>query len=382
TSALIVEGCIMMRKCHLNTCPVGIATQDKDLRAKYTGKPEHVVNFVHFLATELREIMAELGFKTIDEMVGRVDKLKAREGVKHWKAKQLHLEKLLYRMYVREEDNTFKNMEQNHGIEEALDNELIESMQEAIANKTPIKKEIKLRNINRTVGTMLSAEMTRKYGETGLPDDTMVIKANGTAGQSFGAFVNSGITFEIEGDANDYFGKGLCGGKLILYPPANSTFEANDTVILGNVAFYGATSGESYIYGLAGERFCVRNSGANVVVGAIGEHGCEYMTGGRVVILGEIGKNFGAGMSGGIAYIYDENDTLSRRINKGMVDLDRVETQEDSDEIRGLIENYVKYTGSKEANDILEDWESAKAKFIKVMPRDYKRVLNEKKKEQ
>ena len=382
TSALIVEGCIMMRKCHLNTCPVGIATQDKELRAKYTGKPEHVVNFVRFLATELREIMAELGFRTIHEMVGRVDKLKAREGVKHWKAKQLHLEKLLYRMYVREEDNTFKSMEQNHGIGEALDNELIESMQEAIENKTPIKKEIKLRNINRTVGTMLSAEMTRKYGEVGLPDDTIYIKANGTAGQSFGAFVNSGITFEIEGDANDYFGKGLCGGKLILYPPANSTFEANDTVILGNVAFYGATSGESYIYGLAGERFCVRNSGANVVVGAIGDHGCEYMTGGRVVILSEIGKNFGAGMSGGIAYIYDKNDTLSQRINKGMVDLDRIETDADANEVRGMIENYIKYTDSKEANDILEDWENAKAKFIKVMPRDYKRVLNDKKKEQ
>ena len=375
TSALIVEGCIMMRKCHLNTCPVGIATQDKDLRAKYTGKPEHVVNFVRFLATELREIMAELGFKTIHEMVGRVDKLKAREGVKHWKAKHLQLDRLLYRMYVREEDNTFKSMEQNHGIEEALDNELIESMREAIENKTPIKKEIKLRNINRTVGTMLSAEMTRKYGEVGLPDDTMMIKANGTAGQSFGAFVNSGITFEIEGDANDYFGKGLCGGKLILYPPANSTFEANDTVILGNVAFYGATSGESYIYGLAGERFCVRNSGANVVVGAIGDHGCEYMTGGRVVILGEIGKNFGAGMSGGIAYIYDKDDKFAQRINEGMVDLDRIETKEDSDEVKTMIENYIKYTGSKEADDILEDWESAKSKFIKVMPRDYKRVL-------
>ena len=375
TSALIVEGCIMMRKCHLNTCPVGIATQDKDLRAKYTGKPEHVVNFVRFLATELREIMAELGFKTIHEMVGRVDKLKAREGVKHWKAKHLQLDRLLYRMYVREEDNTFKSMEQNHGIEEALDNELIESMREAIENKTPIKKEIKLRNINRTVGTMLSAEMTRKYGEAGLPDDTMMIKANGTAGQSFGAFVNSGITFEIEGDANDYFGKGLCGGKLILYPPANSTFEANDTVILGNVAFYGATSGESYIYGLAGERFCVRNSGANVVVGAIGDHGCEYMTGGRVVILGEIGKNFGAGMSGGIAYIYDKDDKFAQRINEGMVDLDKIETKEDSDEVKTMIENYIKYTGSKEADDILEDWESAKSKFIKVMPRDYKRVL-------
>jgi len=375
TSALIVEGCIMMRKCHLNTCPVGIATQDKDLRAKYTGKPEHVVNFVRFLATELREVMAELGFRTINEMVGRVDKLKAREGVKHWKAKHLHLEKLLYRMYVREEDSKYKTMTQNHGIEDALDNELIKTMRDAIDNKTPIKTEIRLRNINRTVGTMLSAEMTRKYGEEGLPDDTIYIKANGTGGQSFGAFVNSGITFEIEGDANDYFGKGLCGGKLILYPPVNSTFEANETVILGNVAFYGATSGEAYIYGLAGERFCVRNSGANVVVGAVGDHGCEYMTGGRVVVLGEIGKNFGAGMSGGIAYIYDKDDNLSQRINGGMVDLDKIETIADEDEVRGMIENYVKYTGSKEGDEILENWESSKSKFIKVMPRDYKRVL-------
>ena len=379
TSALIVEGCIMMRKCHLNTCPVGIATQDKELRAKYTGKPEHIVNFVRFLATELREVMAELGFKTIHEMVGRVDKLKAREGVTHWKAKHLQLDKLLYRMYVREEDNTFKNMEQDHGIDKALDNELIVAMKDAIENKTITKKSIKLRNINRTVGTMLSAEMTRKYGEAGLPDDTIHIKAKGTAGQSFGAFVNSGITFEIEGDANDYFGKGLCGGKLILFPPANSTFVANDTVILGNVAFYGATSGESYIYGLAGERFAVRNSGAKIVVGAIGDHGCEYMTGGRVVILGEIGKNFAAGMSGGIAYIYDENKTLAQRINDGMVDLDSIETQEDSDEVKTMIEDYIKYTGSKEASDILDNWESNKSKFIKVMPRDYKRVLADQK---
>ncbi len=378
TSALIVEGCVMMRKCHLNTCPVGIATQDKELRKKYTGKPEYIVNYVKFLATHLREIMAELGFRTVNEMVGRVDKLKARDGVQHWKAKHLQLDKLLYRMYVREEDNTFKNMEQNHGIEEALDNELIESMRDAIENGTPTKKEIRLRNINRTVGTMLSAEMTRKYGDKGLPEDTIYIKALGTAGQSFGAFVNSGITFEIEGDANDYFGKGLCGGKLILYPPAGSSFEANSTVIVGNVSFYGATSGEAYIYGIAGERFCVRNSGANVVVAGVGDHGCEYMTGGRAVILGEIGKNFAAGMSGGIAYVYDKNDTLSGRINTEMVDLETIE-DEDEIEVKSMIENYIKYTGSKEANEILENWEQNRAKFIKVMPRDYKRVLAEQK---
>jgi glutamate synthase domain-containing protein 3 len=367
-----------MRKCHLNTCPVGIATQDKELRAKYTGKPEYVVNYVKFLATHLREIMAELGFRTVNEMVGRVDKLKAKDNVSHWKAKHLQLDKLLYRMYVREEDNTFKSMEQNHGIEEALDNELIESMQDALKNGTPTKKEIRLRNINRTVGTMLSAEMTRKYGDKGLPEDTIYIKAVGTAGQSFGAFVNSGITFEVEGDANDYFGKGLCGGKLILYPPAGSTFDAHNTVIVGNVSFYGATSGEAYIYGIAGERFCVRNSGANVVVAGVGDHGCEYMTGGRAVILGEIGKNFAAGMSGGIAYVYDKDSTLSGRINTEMVDLDTIE-DEDEAEVKSMIENYIKYTGSKEASEILDSWSSSKSKFIKVMPKDYKRVLAEQK---
>ena len=379
TSALIVEGCIMMRKCHLNTCPVGVATQDKELRKKYTGKPEYVVNFVKFLATQLREIMAELGFRTVNEMVGRVDKLKAKEGVEHWKAKHLQLDKLLYRMYVRENDSTYKTIEQNHGIEEALDNELIESFKESIEHKTPLKKEIKIRNVNRTVGTMLSAEMTRKYGEEGLPEDTIYINAKGTAGQSFGAFVNSGITFEVEGDANDYFGKGLCGGKLILYPPKNSTFDADNTVIVGNVAFYGATSGEAYIYGIAGERFCVRNSGAKVVVSGVGDHGCEYMTGGRVVILGEIGKNFGAGMSGGIAYVYDRDNTLSCRINTGMVDLDAIESQEDETEVKSMIENYIKYTDSQKAKDILQNWEENKSKFIKVMPQDYKRVLNEQK---
>ena len=377
TSALVVEGCIMMRKCHLNTCPVGIATQDKDLRAKYTGKAEYVVNFVKFLATELREIMAELGFRTVDEMVGRVDKLKAKNDVKHFKAKHLELERLLHKMHVRSEDTPYKTMQQDHGIDMALDNKLIELAKDAIENKTPIKENIKLRNINRTVGTMLSFVMTKKYGDEGLPEDTIYFKADGSCGQSFGAFVNSGITFEVEGDANDYFGKGLCGGKLILYPPKDSTYEANRSTILGNVAFYGATSGEAYIYGQAGERFCVRNSGARVVVGSVGDHGCEYMTGGRAVILGDIGKNFGAGMSGGIAYIYDENNNLKQRINTGMVDLDSIETADDETEVKSMIEKYVKYTSSKEALDILANWDDVKTRFIKVMPRDYKRVLQE-----
>ncbi|MEA3490457.1 MAG: glutamate synthase large subunit [Campylobacterota bacterium] len=377
TAALVVEGCIMMRKCHLNTCPVGIATQDKELRAKYTGKPEHVVNYIKFIATELREVMAELGFRTINEMVGRTDKLKAREGVDHWKAKHLQLDKLLHRVHLRSDDTSYNTTSQDHNLAIALDNELIELAKPALEDATAIKKEIRLRNINRTVGTMLSAEMTRKYGEAGLRDDTIYFKAMGSGGQSFGAFVNSGITFEIEGDANDYFGKGLCGGKLILYPPRDATYKADENVILGNVSFYGATSGESYIYGLAGERFCVRNSGAEVVVGAIGDHGCEYMTGGRVVILGEIGKNFAAGMSGGIAYIYDKDNQLSKRINRESVDLDRVEDASDEAELKGMIEKYISYTNSQEAVDILDDWSSSKDAFIKVMPVDYKRVLKE-----
>ncbi len=379
TAALVVEGCIMMRKCHLNTCPVGIATQDKELRAKYTGKPEHVVNYIKFIAQDLREIMAELGFKTINEMVGRTDKLKAREGVSHWKAKHLQLERLLHRVHLRSDDTAYNTTKQDHSLNVALDNELIKLAQPALKDATPIKEKIKLRNINRTVGTMLSAEMTRKYGEDGLSDDTIYFKATGSGGQSFGAFLNSGITFEVEGDANDYFGKGLCGGKLILYPPSDAIYEANENVILGNVSFYGATSGESYINGLAGERFCVRNSGAKVVVGAIGDHGCEYMTGGRVVILGEIGKNFAAGMSGGIAYIYDRDNNLSQRINRGMVDLDKIETVEDENEVKGMIENYIKYTSSKEASKILNNWDTNKDKFIKVMPIDYKRVLEHQK---
>lgn len=375
TAALIVEGCIMMRKCHLNTCPVGIATQDERLRKKYKGDPEHVVNYVKFMAQELREIMAELGFRTIHEMVGRVDKLKPKEDVSHWKAKHLDLNRLLYRMHISHEDSAHCSISQDHSIDQALDNALIDMAKPAIENATKIAEQVRLKNINRTVGTMLSAEMTRKYGEKGLAEDTIHLKATGSAGQSFGAFLNSGITFEIEGDANDYFGKGMCGGKLVLYPPKNATYEPNENVILGNVSFYGATSGEAYIYGLAGERFCVRNSGVKVVVGAVGDHGCEYMTGGRVVILGEIGKNFAAGMSGGIAYIYDEHDKLKIRVNTGLVDLDPMDDPSECEEVKGMIENYVRYTGSKEAKRLLENWDDAKAKFIKVIPIDYKRIL-------
>ncbi|NPA60147.1 MAG: glutamate synthase large subunit [Epsilonproteobacteria bacterium] len=379
TAALIVEGCVMMRKCHLNTCPVGIATQDKELRARYNGKAQHIVNYVKFIATELREIMAELGFRTIDEMVGRTDKLKSKEGVQHWKAKHLQLDKLLHKVHLRSNDTAYKTTQQEHGLDIALDNELIELAKDAIENAKKVKANINLRNINRTVGTMLSAEVTRKYGEDGLADDTIHFKATGSCGQSFSAFVTNGITFEIEGDANDYLGKGLCGGKIILYPPKGATYDANTNVILGNVSFYGATSGSAYIYGLAGERFCVRNSGAKVVVSGVGDHGCEYMTGGRVVILGEIGKNFAAGMSGGIAYIYDKDNNLTQRINKESVDLDKIETDEDEAELKAMIEEYVKSTASKEAKEILTNWKDTKKDFIKVMPVDYKRVLAEQK---
>ncbi|WP_309497577.1 glutamate synthase large subunit [Sulfurovum sp.] len=377
TSALIVEGCIMMRKCHMNTCPVGIATQDMDLRAKYAGRPEHVVNFVRFLATELREIMAELGFKTVDEMVGRVDKLQAKKDVSHWKAKHLKLDKLLHKMHIGPQDSAYRTMDQDHGIDKALDNELISHFQAAITSKEPLHKKLTIRNVHRTVGTMLSAEMTRMHGEKGLPEDTLRIDAKGTAGQSFAAFVNSGITFNIEGDANDYFGKGLCGAKLILNPPKDIGYETEESVIVGNVAFYGATSGEAYIHGKAGERFAVRNSGVNVVVSSVGDHGCEYMTGGQVVILGEIGKNFAAGMSGGIAYIYDKESNLTQRINQGSVDLDPLD--EDEATLKTMIEKYVTYTNASKASTILNDWENEKKYFIKVMPCDYKRVLNEQK---
>jgi len=375
TSALVVEGCVMMRKCHLNTCPVGIATQDKSLRKKYRGRPEDVVNYVKFMAQELREIMAELGFRTVDEMVGQADRLKARSDISHWKAKHLKLDRLLYRMRLGSGDSGHRTIGQKHGIDEAMDHRLLELAAPAIEHGRPVRAEIRLRNINRTVGTILSAEMTRKYGEEGLPDDTIYFKATGSCGQSFAAFVNRGITFEVEGDANDYFGKGLSGGRLILYPPRDSTYSANDNVILGNVSFYGATGGEAYIYGLAGERFCVRNSGAKVVVGAIGDHGCEYMTGGRTVILGEIGKNFAAGMSGGIAYIFDPEDTMKRRINTGMVDLETIEEESEANEVREMITNYLHYTGSPEAQQLLDAWEQNLPCFIKVMPIDYKRVL-------
>lgn len=378
TAALVATGCIMMRKCHLNTCPVGIATQDPELRKLFTGRPEDVVNYFTFVATELREIMAQLGFRTVDEMVGRVDKLKAPKEIHHWKAQGLDLSRLFEGMDVGL-GNMHCSVPQNHHLEKALDHELIALAKHALEPGAKIKKvveNLKIRNVNRTVGTLLSHKITKLHGEGGLPEDSLRFRFVGSAGQSFGAFAVPGLTLELEGEANDYFGKGLSGGKLILYPPEGSKFIAHENVIVGNVAFYGATSGEAYIRGLAGERFCVRNSGVHVVVDSIGDHGCEYMTGGRVTILGEIGKNFAAGMSGGIAYLWDPKQKMLDRINMSMVDLEKIDA-EDERYLSRMIERYIQHTGSVHSKRIIAEWDKTKHEFIKIMPKEYKKALLE-----
>lgn len=377
TAALVVEGCIMMRKCHLNTCPVGVATQNKTLRERFTGKAEDVVNFFHFLAQEMREIMAELGFRTVDEMVGRVDKLKKRENIAHWKYKELDLSKILHKEEARGGDTLYKSIPQDHGIDNVLDWKLLEAAQPAIENGTPVKADFKIINTDRSCGTILSHEVSKKYDDKGLPvkpHSTIHFKFKGSAGQSYGAFLAKGIKFELEGEANDYFGKGLSGGKMILYPFAESKYEPSKNQIVGNVAFYGATSGYAYIRGLAGERFCVRNSGAKAVVEGVGDHGCEYMTGGIVVILGPTGQNFAAGMSGGVAYVYDEDGTFKSKCNTGMIDFDPLEAGDYKDLKRRIDKHYL-YTNSDVAEKILSNWDVEVSKFVKVMPRDYKAVL-------
>jgi len=376
TSALIVAGCVMMRKCHLNNCPVGVATQDPELRKNFTGKPEHLVNFFMFLARDLREHMAMLGFRTVNEMVGRVDKLKVKDNITHYKAKHLKMDKLLHKAQSPG-CAPYCNEKQDFGIGGAIDHELVVMAKPALEQREKVRGSITIRNVNRAVGTMLSAEISRTYGEEGLPDDTIHIKAKGTAGQSFMAFGAKGLTFELEGEANDYFGKGLSGGKAILYPHRASTFKANENVIVGNVAFYGATSGEAYIQGIGGERFCVRNSGANVVVEAVGDHGCEYMTGGRVVILGPVGKNFAAGMSGGIAYVLDVDGRSRPRINTEMVALEPLSDATEIAGVKQMVGRHLEYTASPRAKEILDDWDAMTPRFIKVMPLDYKRVLAE-----
>ena len=376
TTALVAMGCIMMRVCHLDTCPVGVATQNPKLREKFSGSPDHVVNFLRFIAQELREIMAQLGFRTVNEMIGRADHL-VQVPSSHWKAKGLDLSRILHMPDVPESVGRYCNVSQDHGLEEALDvTKLLEICEPAIKHGEKVRAEMPISNINRVVGSITGGEITKRYGPDGLPADTVVLKFNGSAGQSFGAFIPPGMTLELEGDANDYFGKGLSGGKLILYPPVDSKFVACDEVIVGNVSFYGATAGEAYINGMAGERFCVRNSGVSAVVEAVGDHACEYMTGGRVVVLGTVGRNFAAGMSGGIAYVFDESGLFNQYCNLDMCELGPIGEQNELVEIRKMIVRHAEYTGSKKAQRILDDWEKNVTKFVRVMPRDYQRMLD------
>ena len=376
TAPLVVMGCIMMRACHLNTCPVGVATQDPELRKKFTGDADHVVNFMRFIATEVRELMAKLGFRTLDEMVGRVDKLVMRKAVDHWKAQGLDYSRILYSPEVGEEVGRYCTMKQDHGIEKSLDmTTLLKICEPAIKKGKKVHSSIPIKNINRVVGTIVGYEISKVHGLEGLPEDTITLDFIGSAGQSFGAFAPRGLTLRLEGDANDYVGKGLSGGKIIIQPPSESGFKAEENIIIGNVAFYGATGGEAYIRGMAGERFCVRNSGVQAVVEAVGDHGCEYMTGGRVVVLGPTGRNFAAGMSGGIAYISDNDGTFHTNCNMDMVDLERLSDANEIAEVKAMIERHVQATGSTRAREVLAAWDETVPKFVKVLPKDYKRVL-------
>ena len=378
TAALVVEGCIMMRKCHLNTCPVGVATQDPELRKRFNGAAEYVVNFIQFLTRELREIMAELGYSTIEEMVGQSDVLKVREGINHWKYSKLDLSPILFKEPADAFTGLYKQEEQDHGIAGVLDWKLIEEAALALEKQEKVLISSPIKNTDRTTGTMLSNEITKKYGAAGLPEDTVHLKFKGTAGQSFGAFNTCGVTLELEGDANDYFGKGLSGAKMIVYPHKESGFVAEENIVIGNVAFYGATSGKAFIRGKAGERFAVRNSGATAVVEGVGDHGCEYMTGGTVVVLGSTGRNFAAGMSGGIAYVYDILGQFSENCNMEMVDLDPM-GDDDMETLKSLLSEHLTTTGSTVAKFILSDLDNQKNQFIKVYPRDYKKVMEMKK---
>ena len=382
TAPLITLGCIMMRKCHLNTCPVGIATQDPELRKMFTGQPEHVINYLFMVAEEAREIMASLGFRTINEMVGHAEVLEYDNSINHWKLKHLDLSKILAPATKPHPGaGTYCTIKQQHGIDLQRDNELVREAQEAIQSKRPVRLYIEVQNIDRALGTILSHEVSKKWGEHGLPDDTIHIRCKGSAGQTLGGWLAHGITLEVEGDANDFVGKGLCGGRIIVYPPAASTFKPEENILIGNVALYGATEGEAFFRGRAAERFCVRNSGASCVVEGVGDHGLEYMTGGRAIILGPTGRNFAAGMSGGIAYVYDTDNRLLANCNLEMVALEKIETAHDAAEIKELIAKHYKYTGSTVAAGILQNWEDEFPRFVKVMPIDYKRALAEQQKE-
>ncbi|HEX7570393.1 MAG TPA: glutamate synthase large subunit, partial [Verrucomicrobiae bacterium] len=376
TAPLVVMGCIMMRVCHLNTCPVGVATQDPRLRKRFTGEPEHVVNFMRFIAQELREIMAQLGFRKLEDMIGRTDKLVPWKAIEHWKASGIDLTPILHQPEVGPEVGRFRSQAQDHGLEKSLDvTKLLDLCKPAIERGEKVKAELPIINVNRVVGTIVGSEITKKHGPAGLPEDTVHLKFHGSAGQSLGAFTPKGMTLELEGDANDYFGKGLSGGKLIVYPPKGSTFVAEDNIIIGNVALYGATAGELFVRGMAGERFAVRNSGVNAVVEAIGDHGCEYMTGGKVIVLGKTGRNFAAGMSGGTAYVLDEAGDFKTRCNMELVALEKLTDTDEIEEVWKLIQRHQAFTQSERAAKILADWKHYLPKFVKVLPQDYARVL-------
>ena len=377
TAPLVTLGCIMMRACHLNTCPVGVATQDPKLRAKFTGEPSHLVNFMMFVAREVRELMAELGFRSMNEMVGRSECLRMAD-IDHWKARHLDLSQILFQPDVPARFGRYCQTRQHHEIENTLDGEkLLDLCRPALEEGKPVSATLSIRNIHRAVGTRLGSEVTRQYGPAGLPHDTIQLSFEGSAGQSFGAFIPKGVTLRLEGDANDYLGKGLSGGKIIVVPPGNATFVPEENVIIGNVSFYGATSGEAYINGIAGQRFCVRNSGANVVVEAVGDHGCEYMTGGRVVVLGQVGRNFAAGMSGGIAYLVNDNQNAEEFCNLEMVSLTALEDQAEIELVKDMIFRHAEHTGSRRATEILLAWDRFVAKIVRVMPNDYARALEE-----
>jgi glutamate synthase domain-containing protein 3 len=400
TAPLVVEGCIMMRKCHLNTCPVGIATQDPELRKRFAGSPEHVVNYFFFVAEEVRELMAKLGFRTFNEMIGRSDLLDMKKGIEHWKARGLDFTRVFFQPQMPAEVARYRCEQQDHGLARALDHELIAKSRQAIENGERVRLDYRIRNAHRSVGAMLSGAIARRRGHEGLSADTIHITFNGTAGQSFGAFLARGVTFELQGATNDYVGKGLSGGRIVVYPDPTCPARPEHNIVVGNTVMYGAIEGEAYFRGVAGERFCVRNSGASAVVEGTGDHGCEYMTGGTVVVLGRTGRNFAAGMSGGIAYVYDPDGTFASRCNPSMVALEpllseaeqaiaeaeiaasgkgRLMHRDQYDEpiVRSLIDRHLRYTGSTLALALADNWEAARTKFVKVFPQEYKRALTE-----
>jgi glutamate synthase domain-containing protein 3 len=377
TAPLVASGCILMRKCHLNTCPVGIATQNPELRKKFAGKPEHVIRFMFYVAEEARQLMARLGFRTITEMVGRVDRLKTRNVSDHWKTSRLDFSKVLYSAERAPGVAVFKSQEQDHGIASAFDQQLLTLCKPALEQGKPIQLKLAVRNIHRTVGTMLAGEVTRRHGPLGLPEGTIKVRFEGTAGQSFGCFMVGGMDFELSGDANDYVGKAMSGGVLAIHPPVGSTYAADENILVGNTVLYGATGGRAFFNGVAGERFAVRNSGATTVVEGVGDHGCEYMTGGLVVILGNTGRNFAAGMSGGLAYVFDEKARFGDSCNLEMVTLERVTDADEIATVHGLIAEHVQRTGSKKGQRLLANWNASVAQFVKVFPNEWRRVLGE-----